>query len=284
MKRIKKNSLEVCDNKYYFEGELFTGVVYSVVGRVVENIFTVENGAISKKPDDFFGFERYSLSIDVSHLHEELDEEPFLYRGRRFTGVAYSFDEDFCIGAQVFEGGYVEKEVGWFKSGVLGFYEGFCEGVGEFSTWYENGSRNNLKVSEQGSFRLEADFDPPDEMKRLSIFGPFLERLSEVSNKLLFPLVDRVEQLNEIKFSHSLYLSGDGVDDDVFGILVSSACFANVYKLHLSNTTLIGESIVELKSKENIKELILDDSREGISSAVDEFRVSRPDCIVRFNQ
>jgi hypothetical protein len=284
MKRVKKSLLDLCDGKYYLDGDLFTGIVYSIIGNVVESLFSVKDGSLSNKPNDLFGFEKYRLSIDASHLDEDLEKEPFVYEGHRFTGVAYGFDDGFCVSAQAYMDGYITKEVGWFKSGVLGFYEGFCEGVGEFATWHEGGGRNIYKVSEQGFFRLEADFDQPDKLKRLSIFGSLFERLSEVSDKLLFPLVGGVEQLKEIKMSDSLYLSGDGIDGDVFGALVSSAFFANVRKLHLSNTALIGNSIVEIKACENIKELILDDEKHELTDAIDEFQVCRPDCIVKFNK
>ena len=238
---------------------------------------------ISDKPNNVFGFEKYSTSIDASHMEEELEVEPFLYEGRKFTGVAYDFENEFCVGAMVFVDGYIEKEVGWLKSGLLGFYEGFKEGVGEFSTWYEDGARNNYKLARQGSFRLEADFTPQNEMRRLSIFGPFSDNVSATLPKALFPVVKSIEQLRKIELSDSLYLSGDGVDCEVFGALLGSIHFEKVNSLHVSNSSLSGKCISDLRTMENIKDLILDDKREAISIAVREFQRGRPDCVVQLN-
>ncbi len=284
MKRVRKNSLEFRGDSYYFKDELYTGFVYTVIGAVVENIFYVEKGIISDKPNDVFGFEKYSTSIDASHMEEELEVEPFLYEGGKFTGVAYDFENEFCVGAMVFADGYLVKEVGWLKSGILGFYERFAEGVGEFATWNENGARNNYKLSGLRSFRLEADFTAQNEMRRLSVFGPFSENLSASLPKALFPVVESLEQLREIKLSDSLYLSGDGVDSEVFSALLGSIHFEKVKSLHVSNSSLSGKCISDLKTMENIKELILDDDREEVSIAIGEFRRERPDCVVQLNQ
>ncbi|GHA55071.1 hypothetical protein ACFFLZ_12495 [Photobacterium aphoticum] len=231
--RVKESALSVVDGELYFESKLYSGVVYSIVDDMVVNVYFVRDGRREGFHDDDLNIYDYDLAIDIS-TYDDIDEEPFYYKGNLFTGVAYDFDGDFCVGAQSFEDGYILTTVSWFKSGNIGYYESFHHGVSEFSTWSIDGKRCSYKLFID-AFRLESDFDENNKIKRLSMFGGNYKTISKCYDKFKFLIIEDFENM---PLSENLYLSGDGIDMDIIESVINSSEFINVKKVTLSNTKL----------------------------------------------
>ena len=287
MLRVKKDSLTLQGHSHYFEGELFSGAAYALLDGVIQEVYEFKNGkAIGKFCDNYFrGTEVISI-IDDSELEGERyeDEEPFLYRQQRFDGLAYTFDGDFCVGGALYDDGCVLKEVSWYKSGKIGFYESYVDGIGEYGTWYDCGGRKSIKLTEQKSFRLEADLTEEEKVSRLSIYGNYFDRTLALKNKIAFPFIEQKLDVNRYDMADGLYLSGDGVDDLLFENLISAKGFQGVCKLHVYNTSLTSKSITGFMGKGNLKEFIIEDDKHDLYGAAKEFKASCPGCYIELNR
>jgi len=287
MLRVKKNSLILQEQSYYFEGEPFAGIAYALRDGVIQEVSEFRNGkAIGEFRDDYLRDAKALSRIDESELEGEISEgeEPFLYRQQRFHGIAYLFDGDFCVGEAWYDNGYALKDVGWYKSGKLGFYESHVGGITEYSTWYGSGARKSIKLVEQSSFRLEADLTEEEKVSSISIYGNYFDSYPAFKSKIAFPFLEQKSEIKHYNLAERLFLSSDGIDDQLFEYLVSADGFHGVSTIHVYNTSLTSKSIARLIGKGNIKKLIIQDNQHDLSRAAREFKASYPDCYVEFNR
>lgn len=286
MLRVNLNSVSDENGVYYFRDEPFTGVGFSVDGCHVGSAMDVANGA----PRGPYANEYLAglgalpgIDSDCLEPEDEGEDEPLCYEGERFSGVAYDFDGDFCTGELHYVRGWLESQVGYFKSGKLALVELFEEGFSQKYEWYESGQIKTFQVCEKEGFDVSLAFTEDGRISVLSIDGAYFARVKALGDRLKFPLfVDR-DFAGDVVGADSLYMSGDGVDSRLLKTLLANDGLGATSKLRVRGTALTAPDLEKLAEIGSIVELYVE--ADGIGpDDLRRIKSRRPDCLVELNR
>ena len=128
--RLKASELSFKQDKCFFNGRLFTGVgFYMEKGRVTSIIEYLNGRSIGEYESPWICIKESKLAIDKDALESNDGFEPFIWEGKRFTGVAYDFDEERCVGELLIENGLIKEEISFFDGNSPAFYESSNQGL-----------------------------------------------------------------------------------------------------------------------------------------------------------
>lgn len=287
MRRIKTTALTSENEKFYYEGDLFTGIGFEISNGVIEKRLRFLNGnVVGEYNNDLITNSENDIWVDSSFLdaEEDDDEEPFLYNNAYFTGIACEFyGRDYCYKESQYVDGYCDTEVRMFESGDLSYFDSPDGDLYQKFEWHENGSLRNLEISKGNEWLAEAEFTENEELKALKLLGNYFEGVSSCSDQLKFHFFEDIDNLKKQTVAATLYLSGAGIDDKIFSELQQCNGFEKVSEISLFKASVTASSIIDLEKHENLKDLDITDQREEIAAAGKKLKQKRVNLSITLN-
>lgn len=280
---IISDVLKVKDGLYFLDSELFNGVKLEMNSSHVSSAEIIKNGTSigSYKSRWLSSFSKMQLDIDTLTNSQGL--EPYLYEGKKFTGIGLDFDGHYCVGELLIEDGFIVEEVSYFKSGELAYYEGVTNNVAQNFSLYPDGciKQFNLESSENSNFDLL--FNESGDLKSAVIQGNFNETIEKSSEILKFKGIKDFSFFSEVSGDSYLYLSGSGVTDEILDFLKQGDGTKNIEKIALRNTSLSIGALASLGDFSSIIEIVVDDIREESKMVLEELKVKKNACYIELN-
>lgn len=158
----------------------------------------------------------------MAYLKIENDLEPIYYNGDRFSGIAFDFDNDYCVGETLIKDGLIKEEVSFFDNGKINSYDRADECLNQFNSWYFDGEVNEIKIVTPDSLYFSLKLNEHKKLNYLNISDSFFDKVKSISNFLKFNYVNDITFFANIKVAEYLSLSGKGINDMLFDYLSKS--------------------------------------------------------------
>jgi len=276
------------NDKYYYHGELFSGVAFEFKEGDLKQATEYQMGEPLKAySSEFLADTKGQLRIDSDFLEPENEEDydPFqCYRGELFNGIAYDFESDgTCSGEILYVEGRSDSCVGYYKTGVLESLELIDSNFAQKFYWYEGKAIKQIEVFERDSFHVDFNFSETGGVTALIIEGNYFGRIKSVKDKLKFNVFEEKDFASDLFAGEHLYVSGSEINEDVFANLLANDGLRKTSKLRICRTPLSLVSLGKLVPLENITELYVESEALTLED-LQNFKSQRPDCFVEFNR
>lgn len=286
MLRINLASTSKRNGVYYYRNEPFSGVAFTLNGCDIENVTNIKNGALQGEySNEYLTCLGELPRVDSNCLEpeDENEEEPLCYKGKRFSGIAYDFDGDFCTGELYYVRGWVDSQIEYYKSGVISVIELIDEGFSQKYHWYKNGQIKKYEIYEQGYFEINLTFKEHGDIAAISIDGNHFNRFQMIRDKVKFQSFFNRNFAVNLSGSDYLYVSGSAVNNEVFDDLLSNDGLRKTTKLRICRTPLTAAILDKLVPVKNISELYIESEIISLEAML-RFKLQRPDSFVEFNR
>lgn len=287
MIRVKMDALETKDGLYLLKGEIFQGIGYHVSAHQVVAAYSIEQGQLGAKLGSTIspGMEASGIVSDFLEPNEEnYDGEPVSYNSKPFTGLAYEFRKQHCVSEELYLDGCSKRAVTWYLSGNIATYEILDERVIQDIAWFENGLLKFVKYTEKDVFEFDLRFNESNFLTCVRIFGDYFGRLYSLKENLKLNNFDMNFIKHQICADISLYMAGDGIDDDILCSIVESGGLSITQKLHISNTLIGRKGIDSLSHLERLKHLIFEcDECQDMKDALVRLKDGNRSLVIEFN-
>ncbi len=274
------------NGRYYYQGELFTGVSFYLDCCKVERSIEIKSGVLH---GEYFNEylsgldEAIKIYSDCLKPEDEGEEEPLCYGEERFSGMAYDFDDGFCTGELCYTRGWLGSQVGYYKSGVLGSVELIDEDFSQKYYWYADSQVRRYEIFERNSFDVSLGFKENGVITVLSIDEDYFDRVHALKDEIKFYYFFDKNFAVKLTGADYLYISGSAVDDEVFDGLLANDGLSITSKLRICRTSLTTISFDKLIPIKNIVELFVESEAVALED-LHNFKSQRPECFVEFNR
>lgn len=256
MLRINANCLkeevdDELDYIYYYKGELFTGIAY--------DIDELMNSAVIEyyregKYDGQYVNEYFNAPAEIKHTLDELlkddpnsySGEPFTRNYTPFTGIAYRFEEEFCVEEKYYDGGYFISKANYNKNGELTVIEVSIDRLFYRYRWLKTGELQSLHITNKG-LEIEVEYDKNKRLESLTLNGDYFKKLKELKELIKLPLVEDITFFKDVTAAETLYLRGNLIDDRLFNMLCENHGMDGVKRLDHRDTALTNASLNKFK-------------------------------------
>ena len=213
MLKVKEEILKIENGIYYFEDNIYTGIIYFTQDDNVLDIKICINGKVTKSYENkYINYKTYELHLHAQEVEDILDDEEYIeddsfryfYKEEPFNGVFYGFkeglliEENICINGffvdndrQGFVAGYAK--IKYFKNGEMSYLHlnnGYCEQWYDFD--YMKEVRNfyiriykDYKGKETIESLVEVFFDENNNVYHINIRGNYLEDIKRIKKTTL---------------------------------------------------------------------------------------------------
>lgn len=133
MKRILFSAMEQRDGRYWYQGEPYTGVGFTLHPEQRVTAHEVKDGVVAGPyrpicvPDDGVDYEQIN---DTEGLLDDYVTKT--YRGKAFTGIMYSFLGETCNRESFTRNGVLDNDACWYANGNMQI---FVPPNDHFSEW-----------------------------------------------------------------------------------------------------------------------------------------------------
>lgn len=256
MLRVKADCLkeevdDELDYIYYYNGELFTGITYDIDEGwdSAENCYYREGKLCSDYINEYF-----NAPADLKHtLAELLEPDPESYNGEPltrqstpFTGIAYSFEEQFCVKEHYYHNGLSLSEADYNKAGELRYLKVNRTDLTYIYEWTEEGSLKKLYIKSD-TYIFDLKYDETGRVESLTLDGAYFKKLKELKELIKLPLVEEIAFFKDIRAAETLFLRGELIDDRLFNMLCENHGMDGVKRLEHSDTALSNASLNKFK-------------------------------------
>lgn len=239
MKRILQSEMTTENGLLYHQGNLFSGVSYERFDDETVRAWLVQDGQVDKPYlSPYFDDSSDLLHVDLSAGMS--DYEIPCYDGKPYSGVAYSFEKDYCEREALLIEGDVVSDTWWSKDGILLRYEQHTAGYGEIYEWYRDGAMNRCTITTSNSFFGALTFSQDGHLKGLSSQRGFFGKFSHIASKSPFFPVRDVSALFALQCAEEVWLIGEDIDD----FFVGKMCEASMLK-QTKNICIMDTSITD---------------------------------------
>jgi hypothetical protein len=288
MIRINIDALETKDNLYFLNGEAFQGVGYEVSAHQVVAAYQFEQGQRIEKLDSVIlpGRDALGVHSDFLEPHEEnYDGEPFSFNGQPYTGLAYEFRNHRCVSEELYVGGSLQRAITWYPSGNMDAYEILDEDVTQDIAWFENGQPKFVKYAEKDVFLMDFRFSENGLATCAWIEGDYFGRLGALREKLKLSYLDLDYIQHELSVDESVFMAGDGINDEILHSLFDSGGLSGAKAVHLFHTAISGDGIDLLSHLENLEHLIVEsDEDRAVKEALIRLKKAQPILKIEWNR
>ncbi|GAB2197557.1 hypothetical protein [Sessilibacter sp. MAH4] len=285
MLRVKASKLSYLDDVANYKGALFTGIAYFISGGVIAKVSRFNEGEeVGSYVCEFLPDAVPLISIDTDLLESEDDLEPYLYHDKAFTGLAYDFDGDKCVGEALYRDGILCYEASWYDTGQIATLEILDENLYQNVWWNKDGSYQYVKISEKNSFKLDVRFNEDRLITSVRIEGDYFSRVPFLKEKIRVRFLERRSDICNLELASYLYLAGSGVDDQFLDALETTKGFGGLKKLHVNSSELKGQRLIDLVDQNDLQELLIDDDANKLSEAAGEVKNKYPMCYIEYNR
>lgn len=285
MIRIKSSELAFIDNTAYHQGELFTGIAYFLSGAIIEKAIKYKNG---EEIDIYICETLHSItpkiSIDADFLESEDDQEPYLYENKLFSGMAYDFNDNKCVGEALYKNGNLFYEASWYDTGEIATLEIAEQQLYQNIWWNADGSYRHVEISEKNSFSFKAIFNDENLLTSISIDGDYFSRVPFLKEKIKIKFLETAFDIKKLRLAPYLYLSGSNIDSDFIESLKKSKGYGDIKKIHINCSKLPNDNIVLLANQNNLQEFLIDDENNKSLKIAQEIKNKHRNCHVEHNR
>jgi len=279
MLRIKREKLIKKDGKYYYNHELFNGVIFYIKYDTIKYKRICKNGKIEGDyaneyfDNDFtLNINKDSLEIPIPKIYR--NETPRYYNGKPFTGIVYKFIDGFCVEEIEYRDGagadnidYYEKNnysrlcsIHYFKSGSIKEFKRKDKNLLQEIEWYENGNIKYIYIDEDNTVWFEFSFREDGSLTLIEI-DEYFEEFEKIKKKIKFNiLLNRKELLNR-KLNCNISFGGDDVDDNFLYEYYNIGSINNVQQISFSSTSISEKGYEVLLKMPNLKKLHMHDCK-----------------------
>lgn len=291
MIRIDANRAEKRDSKYFFNGSLFSGILFFLQGdKVIKKKVCRDGLIIGDYENKLFSKNNY-LEINFDAL---IGDDPYYpkyqyFDNKKFTGMAYGFNQDgFCIDEMLFIDGYDEPKsaMDFYPSGKVISFDKEEEGFSQLFEWYESGAIKQLYLtlsSKKDKIYFEITKLESGLLKALTIGRDYFENIEIFKKNSMFDIFEEKYFLEKVSANNDyLRLSGQGIDDEVFYYLYLNKGLANVKRAFIKNTSLTDESFERLVELHTLEELEITSLECSLEVAI-KIKRENPNCKITLN-
>lgn len=287
MIRVNIDALSRKGGSYFRGPELFDGIGVQVSGPQVVAVYLIEQGKLSTKLNSviFPGIEASGIIDDFLEEHEEhYNGEPFSFNDQPYTGLAYEFRAQHCICEELYLDGCLKGAITWYLSGKIASYEISDEDVAQDIAWFENGKPKFVKYLGGDVFQMDFRFNENGLTTSLSIYGDYFSRLAVLKEKLKLNHFNMGYIQHEISADESISMLGDGVNDDIFRLVVEEDGLSRTKKLSLFNTSITEVSINLLSKLNNLNQVVVERHRNScLEDALIRLKKENSSLAIEFN-
>ena len=290
MIRLNANKLKKKDDKYFFNGSLFSGVLFFLQGDIVLKKRLCQDGIM-------LGDYKNKLFPDNNYLEINFDaligDDPYYpafqyFNDKEFTGIAYGFNQDgFCTDEILFVDGLNEPKSS-IDFSVSGEIISFDKGEDEFSQLFEWDKNNIIKhlylTLDLIKNRIDFEIKIKNRLIRiLTIDKGYFENIENFRKYSVFTIFEKKSFLENISANDDfLYLSGLDIDDEIFYYLHLNNGLKKTKVLNIRDTSLTDESFKKLIGLKNLEDLNIT-SYECSLEVVDAIKKHNPTCKISLN-
>ena len=280
---IRDSALMVEGDKFLYQNENFEGVSLLIVNGLVTQKKLYKDGVFDGNYiSPYISVDDLSSHIDSEKLDDEY-EDPCTQDGSLYSGVAYRFVGDVCVSELEYKQGWLSAEVNYRRNGDLESIDVGGDDLSQKCSWFEDGNIEEFESFERSSYRSWLKFTKKDVVTTIVIEGDYFNRIEQIKDRLTLDMFNKKYFAVNLIADEYLFLSGDGVNDDVFSDLLAQDGLKETLKLNISKTrltSLIMEKLIPLK---NIGQLIIESEYIDLD-CLKSFKSQRPDCFVELNR
>jgi hypothetical protein len=283
--KIKTTALKFSSSIAYFNKIPFSGTSLEFDGALLSKTKKFTNGLpVELRDDNYIKASDGLRQVDAGFL-TSVDEdyrEPALFNGALFTGIAYYFEDNFCCEECCFEDGLIASNVSYFKDGRLESIELINDDFAQEHNWYESGAVKSFQYSGHDKFHSGMDFDQYGRIESASISVGYFSGIKRFQDEIKFNWMDEDVLRAYDRCSERLFLSGDGVDDEIFEILTNGDKLNDSSTIELYKTAVTRNGLTYLLNCNAVKKLVIKSPTIDRDDC-DWFRRQRPDCDVEYS-
>lgn len=285
MLRLKKSALTEEGGRFFYKGDLFSGIAFAMSDGEMVNAVKISEGIEIGEyfPKVLPEFDCRVIDIELLLPEDEDDYEPFLcLDGQRFSGIALEFDGDFCTGEILYVRGWSNSQFTYYKTGRLESIELVEDGFSQIYQWYESGQLKKYKVASRNSFSFNLEFKENGYLSVLGIDGDYFNQVKLVRDKLAIPAFEDEGFVKDLKSAEFLSLSGCSITDKLLNILILLGVLERAENISIFHTAVTREGLSLLKECRKLSKLNINSTIINLNE-IKPFKFDKPDCYVELN-
>jgi hypothetical protein len=291
MMMINIKELEQDEGKYYYKGELFSGVGFRTSDEKVEDLHRFKDGvSVSGYRCKYFSSEDNISQIDIDYIDftgEFLNPYAF-YENKKFSGIAYEFEKEqgFCLGQHLIEEGVPVVSFTWYPSGKNKSLSIDRKGFVQIFEWFENDSLKYFEIySHEFRKRLIAiSLTEENQLKTVWIEKDYFDWILNHGTELEFHYFENKDSFNSFTVDRIFSVIHSGVDDELFSIISSNGGLKELSEIIISRTSVGAKSLLDLAGVETLKKVAIRGENPNLLDAVKQLKRTRQDISIRLNE
>ncbi len=293
MLRVNFSYLEYRDQKYYYEGKLFTGASFKLAGYIIEEFWRFEEGIkIGNYQSEYLPNNPSLLrvSVDALEFNGEYLASYASYQNQAFSGIGYDIDiglpgEECCTGEHLFSDGWPSSYVEWDFSGQMECLGLVSADFKQFYGWSSDGSLSSFELHSNDLHGriIHLSMNKQNKFRSIWIEEEYFDWLAKFRNQLEFDCFTTKSAFIDFPMGSNLGLYSPGVDDEIFHYLRANNKLENLDEITISRTSISDRNILELANLSNLKTISFDDRKRDLRGVAQQLKDQRPDCSVILN-
>ncbi|MBR7781264.1 hypothetical protein [Undibacterium luofuense] len=245
MKRILLSEMTNVNGLLYYQGNLFSGVSYERFDDETVRAWLVHDGRLDKPYlSPYFDDRSDLLHVDLSAGMS--DYEIPCFDGKPYSGIAYSFEKDYCEREALLIEGDVISDTWWSNDGILLRYEQYTPDYSEIYEWYRDGALKRCSIWRRDSFNGALTYSQDGHLKGIGSRRGFFGEFSRIASKSpAFP-VRNVSDLFTLQCAEEVWLVGEDIDDFFVGNMCEAGMLMQTKKICIVDTSITDSGITLL--------------------------------------
>ena len=275
MLRIKREKLIKKDEKYYYNHELFNGVIFFIKDLIIKSKKVCRDGQVVGNYINPYFNNNFTLHIDKNALEIPnpkiyRNEIPRYYQGKSFTGIIYKFVDGFCIEETEYRDGIGADNIGYdggksysglcsinyFKTGTIKEFKRKDRNLLQEFEWYQNSNIKSIYIDEENSVWFGFSFTDNGQLIRLDLDWYF-EEFDEIKKKIEFNILPNKKELLGIPLANKISFSGEDIKDELLKDFFEKSNLKDVNEIFFSDTSLTKKGYEILLKMPSLKKVHL---------------------------
>lgn len=264
MLRVTQHVLTQQDGKYLYQGAPFNGIVYTVLDGKVCAVEMCRDGMVTGPIKNRF-LPNHSVHVDGSVL-VGYDESPRYFQDELFNGIGYDFYDGHCLTEHYYINGLSAYVVWFTDAGKLNSVD-FGEDndcYGETYEWYASGAIERIEYlhrDEQHNDFVRAGFSWHEDgsTRSIRLSTDYYKNILDIKDRLHLPIFTSQGFARALTGGESVFISGDGCDDELLFDLAADGGLDNTKTLDLTWTRMTPQALDVVRSLDHIQALDVDD-------------------------
>jgi len=273
MLRIKREKLIKKDEKYYYNHELFNGIIFYIKNVIIKAKKICKNGQIVSDYRNEYFDNNFTLNINKDALEIPnpkiyRNEIPRYYKGKPFTGIVYKFIDGFCIEETEYRDGagadnidYDGKKnysrlcsIHYFKSGNIKEFKRKDKNLLQELEWYKNSNIKCIYIDEENTVWFEFSFTEDGNLTLIEL-DEYFEEFEEIKQKIKFNILPNRKELLNRRLNDNIAFGGEDIDDNFLYEYYNLGSLNNVQQISFSSTSISEKGYEVLLKMPNLKKL-----------------------------